>query len=225
MIGSMTDVVGDLLPYAVGVALSPVPLIAVFLLLGAPAGRAAGALFVLARVVTLAVVVVLAAALADLLPESRGPSLAGAVLRILLGAALMVWAVVQVVRPDGARADSDKPGWMASMGKASPAGAARIGVLLSAANLKELALGLGAGLTVASEDLAPGAVVGVAVAYAVLACLGTIVAVAAFWLAEDRVSRPLDRARVWLVRNSVVLVAIVLLVIGAVLAGGGVRDL
>lgn len=225
MIGSMVDVVGDLLPYAVGVALSPVPLIAVFLVLGAPAGRVAGVALVVARVGTVAGVAVIVAFLADLLPESNGTSPLGVLLRIVLGVVLMVWAVVQLVRRTDQSESSDQPAWMVSMASASVPGAARIGVLLSAVNVKELAFGAGAGLTIAAADIGAGATVVVAVGYAVVACLASVVAVAAFWFAEDRVSRPLDRTRVWLARNSTVLVALVLLVIGAVLVGEGLQDL
>ncbi|WP_369374632.1 GAP family protein [Promicromonospora sp. Populi] len=220
----MVDVVGDLLPYAVGVALSPVPLIAVFLVLGAPAGRAAGAALVGARVGTVAGVAVIAAFLADLLPESNGTSPIGLVLRILLGAVLMVWAVVLLLRRADQSESSDQPAWMATMGNASVPEAARIGVLLSAVNVKELAFGAGAGLTIAAAEIGAGATVVAAVGYAVIACLVSVAAVVAFWFAEDRVSRPLDRTRVWLARNSTVLVAIVLLVIGAVLVGESLQD-
>jgi threonine/homoserine/homoserine lactone efflux protein len=225
MISSMVDVVGDLLPYAVGVALSPVPLIAVFLVLGAPAGRVAGAALVVARVVTVAGVAAVVAFLADLLPESNGTSTAGLVLRIVLGAVLMVWALVQIVRRTDRDEATDHPAWMVSTGSASVPGAARIGVVISVANLKELAFGVGAGLTIAAADLGAGATVVVAVGYAVVACLVTVVVVLAFWCAEDRVSRSLDRTRAWLARNSTVLVALVLLVIGAVLVGEGLSDL
>ena len=225
MIGLMVDVVGDLLPYAVGVALSPVPLIAVFLVLGAPSGRVAGAALVGARILTVAGVAAVAAFLADLLPESNGTSPLGVLLRIVLGAALMVWAVVQIVRRPDKDENNDQPTWMVSMGSASVPAAARIGVVLSTANVKELAFGTGAGLMIAAGDLGVGATIAAALVYAVVACLATVVAVVAFWFAEDRISRTVDRTRVWLVRNSAVLVAFVLLVIGAVLVGDGLGAL
>ncbi|PUB27001.1 Sap-like sulfolipid-1-addressing protein [Promicromonospora sp. AC04] len=225
MITHMVDVVGDLLPYAVGVALSPVPLIAVFLVLGAPAGKAAGTALVAARVVTVAGVATIVALLADLLPESNGTSPIGLLLRIVLGAVLMVWAVVQIVRRPDRNESSDQPAWMATMGNASVLQAARIGVVLSTVNVKELAFGAGAGLTIAAADLGAGATVAAAAGYAVIACLATIAVVVAFWFAEDRVTGPLDQTRVWLGRNSTVLVALVLLVIGAILVGESLNDL
>lgn len=222
---TMVDVVGDLVPYALGVALSPVPLIAVLLVLGAPAGRVSGAAFVAARVISVAGVATVAALVAELLPERNGTSPVGDVLRISLGVALMVWAVVKVARQRHTPKDRSEPAWMVALGGASPAQAARIGVVLSAANVKELAFGVGAGLTIATGELEGAAAVAAAVVYSLLACLLSVVAAVAFWFFEDRVSLALDRTRVWLARKSTFLIALVLLVIGAVLVGEGVRDL
>jgi hypothetical protein len=41
----LTEAIGDLLPSAIGVAISPVPIIAVILMLGTPNARATGAAF------------------------------------------------------------------------------------------------------------------------------------------------------------------------------------
>jgi hypothetical protein len=43
----LTDVIGDLLPSAFAVALSPIPMVAVVLVLGAPRARTAGPAFAL----------------------------------------------------------------------------------------------------------------------------------------------------------------------------------
>ena len=50
----MLPILGDLLPYAVPVALSPLPMIAVVMLLLAPAGTRGGLGFLVGRVATLA---------------------------------------------------------------------------------------------------------------------------------------------------------------------------
>ncbi|HOW02312.1 MAG TPA: hypothetical protein PLY19_12720 [Rhodoglobus sp.] len=52
---TVVDVIGHALPLAVGVALSPFPLISVVLLLMSPQGRAAGATFLVGRILGLAV--------------------------------------------------------------------------------------------------------------------------------------------------------------------------
>lgn len=111
------------------------------------------------------------------------------------------------------------PAWMASLSNSTVGGAARSGILLSAANPKELAFGVGAGLTIASVNLGTAGILGASFGYAVLACLVLIVAVVACWLAEERVGPALDAVRAWLVQNYAVVVAIVLVLIGVVLIG------
>ena len=52
----MGEVFGQLLPIAVGIAISPLPIVAVVLMLATPRGRVNGPAFVLAWIVGLAVV-------------------------------------------------------------------------------------------------------------------------------------------------------------------------
>ena len=217
---------GDLLPYAVGVALSPLPLIAVLLVLGSSSPRAASAFFLVGRYVTVGAVALIAAFLAELLPEKGGTSFVGAVLRILLGAALIVWAVTKTVHWAAGRGqEPELPGWMASIQGTSPPRAARLAVILSTVNVKEVAFGIGAGLTIGAGHLGPGAVVVVALLYAVLACAGVIAIVVSYLVAADRVGPALERVRDWLVANNKIIIAAVLLVIGAILVGEGLRAL
>ena len=160
----MLDVVGDLIPFAVGVALSPLPLIAVLLVLGSSSPRAASAFFLVGRYVTVAAVALLAAFAAGLLPEQGDTPFVGAVLRIVLGVVLIGWAVHKTVHWAGGRdQEPELPGWMASIQGTTPAGAARLAVILSIVNVKEIAFGVGAGLTIGTGRLGPGGVVGTSV--------------------------------------------------------------
>ena len=92
----MLQAIGDLLPLAVGVALSPLPIIAVILMLGTPKARANGPAFalgwVLGLVVVSAVVVVVAGG-ADQ-PDSGSSNTADTV-KLLLGFAFLFMAFRQ----------------------------------------------------------------------------------------------------------------------------------
>ncbi|MET0854874.1 MAG: GAP family protein, partial [Microterricola sp.] len=215
----MLELIGDLLIYGAAVALSPIPPIAVILLLRSRSGLGAGAAFLVARVLVLVLVAALIAFGAELLPEPGDSSPVTAILRIGLGIGLIVLAAVKwCSRPKVGEA-ATLPAWMASLSDSSVSGAARSGILLSAANPKELAFGVGAGLTIASAHLGPAGIVVASLGYAVLACIVLIVAVVGCWLAEERVGPALDAVRTWLVQNYAVVVALVLLLIGIVLIG------
>lgn len=222
---AMVEMLGELFPYAIGVALSPLPLIAVLLVLRSLAGRAAGAAFLAARLVVILAVAAIAALVADFLPESNGVSATGAAIRILLGTVLMVWAATKLIQRSKAAAEPSPPQWVAALEGTTTLGAARWGVILSAANIKELAFGIGAGVTIGSAAIGIGPTIAAAAIYAILACMGVILAVGAFWVAADRVREPLDRARTWLISNNTVILGAVLLIIGAMLIGHGLSAL
>ena len=89
------EAIGDLLPSAVGVALSPVPIVAVILMLGTPRARTNGPAFAagwVAGLVTVGVIVLLVAGNAD---SSGDTSTAVDVVVLLFGVLLLAVAVKQ----------------------------------------------------------------------------------------------------------------------------------
>jgi hypothetical protein len=181
--------------------------------------------FLAARFGFVFAVAVVVALVADAIPEAGPPSPVVTVIRLLLGIALIVSAIVTWVRHARSDEEPGMPSWMSSIESTTVGGAARLGILLSVANLKELAFGVGAGLTIGGARLGAAADIALALVYTVLACLGVIVAVVAVWVAEDRVSATLENVRGWLVRNNKPVIGAVLLIVGAVLVGEAIWSL
>lgn len=102
-------------PLGVGVALSPIPIIAVVLMLATPRGRLNGPAFVLGWVVGLVVVgtvVLLVSAGLGASDAEQGPASWVEVVKLLLGLGLIVLAGLQWRgRPHGDDAPA-LPGWM-----------------------------------------------------------------------------------------------------------------
>jgi hypothetical protein len=112
----MGEALGDLLPSAVGVAISPIPIVAVILMLGTPQARTTGSAFaagwILGLVVVSVAVLVVASGADD--PDS-GTSTAVDVIRILLGLLFLALAARQWHgRPRAGQAESLPP-WMAAV--------------------------------------------------------------------------------------------------------------
>ena len=216
----MNDALGETLPLALGVAISPVPIIAAILMLLSPAAARTGSAFLLGWLAGIAVALGASIALGDLLPsgEEGGDRPALAVVQLLLGIGLVVLAVRQWrSRPTGDE-EPALPAWMAGLDTITAGKAAGLGVALAAANPKNLFLAVGAGVAIAQADLGTGTVV-VAGVWVVLAASSVLVPVATALLAPARVAGPLDRLRAWLAVNNATVMSVLLLVIGVDLLG------
>jgi len=218
----MLTVLGDLIPYAVPVSLSPLPIIAVLLLLLAPAGRRGAVWFIAGRALALAVpafVVGLAAARLDW----PGTGDRGGWLRVGFGLLLLAGAMLVWRRRPPAGSTPPAPGWVRAVEAATPPDALRFGLTLTIANPKELALVFGAGLIVGSAALPVGRALAVSAIFAVLASLGAAAPI--IWAATAGPSgqRTLVAARDRLLRYQSVLMAGVLLLLGVMLIGSGIE--
>ncbi|WP_130179404.1 GAP family protein [Cryobacterium sp. SO1] len=109
---------------------------------------------------------------------------------------------------------------MASIEDSTPATAARLAVLLSVANPKELLLGVGAGITIGSAGLPLGSTITVAAAYTLIAATSVLVPVVSAFVARDGLRARLEDLRQFLVRHNAAIMSVLLLVIGAALIGG-----
>ena len=215
------EVLGDTLPFAVGLLLSPSPIIVALLILLSPSGTARGVIYGLGRLLGVALVAVLVSLLTEVITIESGSPLVSASLRMALGVALLGFAVVKWLRRPKTTEDVPLPMWMASVEGMSPTGAAGLGFLLPVANPKELALTIGAGLTIGGAGLPRAATFTLALCYTVIGCLTVIVPIAAFVVDRDRMVGPLGRARDWLVQNNDTIMSVVFVVIGSMLIGAG----
>jgi threonine/homoserine/homoserine lactone efflux protein len=223
----MTAVLGDLLPLALGVAISPVPIIAVILMLLAPKAGGTSAGFLLGWVLGVVVATVVFVVLAEVagLGASAGPSTASSWIKIVLGALLLVLAVMQWRSRPAEGEEPALPSWMAAIDTFTPVKAAGLGFLLSAVNPKNLAMAVAAGVTIGGAALAVGqAVIAVAV-FTVLAASTVALPVIVYAVAADLMHKPLDSLRGWLVHNNATVMSVLLAVIGVVLLGKGIGGL
>ncbi len=211
----------DLLPFAIGVFASPLPVIIAIVMLFTPAPRPTSIVYVVTWVLGLTVATLVFVALARFLQDARGDGSWGTYLRIVAGLALLVMAV----RMWQGRDAKQTPAWLTSLMESGPKQAVRYGVLMSAANPKELLMALAAGLTVAAAGVSPAqATVSLAVFVAVGAA-SVVAPLVVFLLGGQSTLRALSRAREWLQRNNAAVAAVVLGFLGLWLAIGGLLKL
>jgi threonine/homoserine/homoserine lactone efflux protein len=140
---------------AVGVALSPVPIIAVVLMLGTRRGAANGPAFLLGWIIGLAVV----GGIILLVSSGAGASDQGAPadwvswLKLILAAVLFGIAVGQWRSRPRAGGQADLPKWMHTIERFTPGRSVAIGFALAAINPKNLLLTVGAATTIAQSGI------------------------------------------------------------------------
>jgi threonine/homoserine/homoserine lactone efflux protein len=221
----LNDAIGDLLPSALAVALSPIPIVAVVLVLGTPRARSAGPAFALGWIagltaVSVVVVVVLGSG-AD--PDGDDPGLDW--LKIAIGILFLLMAAQQWRKRPKDGQEPEMPRWMTTIDTATPPRAALLGAALSGANPKNLALTLAAAASIAEAGL-DGADTAIAVGVFVALGSATVAGSVLFYLVDaDRAARPLAAIKRFMSENNAVIMMIVLLLLGAKLLGDGLAVL
>ncbi|GAA2481332.1 GAP family protein [Terrabacter carboxydivorans] len=220
----MGAAIGDVLGNAVGVAISPVPVIAVILMLFSPAAARNAPAFLAGWVLALGAVTAAVAVLGGL-GGGDGSSVVGGVVKVVVGLLFLVLALRQWRSRPVPGAEPQPPAWMSSIDSFTAAKAFGFGAVFAGANPKNLGLTLAAATTIASSGLATGGKVAVGAVYVVLASLTVAVPVVAYLVARDRVAPALDRAKVWLVANNATVMVVLFLVLGAKVLGDGISAL
>lgn len=215
----MNGVIGDILPLAVGVAISPVAIIAaILMLLSAQAGRTSVG-FLLGWVVGIAAAVIVFTVVSASLGAARSPTGVSWV-KVVLGAVLMADGLRQW---RGRGDDKGPPPWMARIDRMGFVAAVGLGLALAAINPKNLLMAVAAGVAIGAGGLGVGDGLVVVIAiYTVIAASTVAVPVVAYAVARDRMRTPLAETKAWLQHNNAAVMSVLFLVIGAVLVGKGV---
>jgi hypothetical protein len=223
----MGNAVGDVLPLAIGVAISPVPIIAVILMLFSARARSNGPAFAAGWILGLAIVggIVLAIAGTQDLSSDNGASKVAALIKLLLGLLLLGLAAGQWRKRPKPGEAPHVPKWMAAIDSFTPGKALGLAVLLSAVNPKNLTLTLGASLDIANANLSTGEAIGTLIVFIVVGSVTVVGPVLYYLLAGNRAAKLLDTWKAWLTQNNATVMFVLLLVMGTVLVGKGIGGL
>lgn len=222
----MVAVIGEVLPLALGIAISPIPIIAVILMLLAPKARLTSFGFLLGWVAGIIIALTVFTLLAGVVPEQdpQESRPVQGIIRIVLGLLMLVLAFGQWRKRPEPGAQPVLPKWMSAIDKTTFAVALGLGFLLSALNPKNLMMAAAAGVDIGSAGLGSGAAVGVFAIFTVIAASTVLVPVLGYALAPGKLGGPLDRLRKWLADENATVMAVLLLVIGVVMVGKGISS-
>lgn len=222
---AMGDVVGEILPFAVGVAVSPIPIAAVIVMLFTTKARTNAPSFMAGWIIGLLVVGFIVLLIPGLEVDSGDPSTTTGVVKGLLGVLLLVagWAAWRK-RP-GPSETAEAPKWMDAIDGFGTGKSFGMGFMLSALNPKNLLLVAAAAVAISTSGLSTGEEVGALLVFTLIAASTVAVPVIGYLIAGDRADSALAKAKDWLIQNNSVVMAILLLVFGVSLIGDAIEIL
>jgi threonine/homoserine/homoserine lactone efflux protein len=223
----MGEAIGQLLPAAIGVAISPLPIVAVVLMLVTPRGKVNGPAFLLGWLVGLALVGVLALSVAGGADASEdgGPADWVAWLNLALGVLLLLLALKGWRGRPRPGEVAEAPKWMQAVDTFTPVKALGAGVVLSAANPKNLLLALGAAAGVAETGISAGEEAVAWIVFVVLASVGVGAPVVLSLALGERSRSMLEELKTWMSVHSAAIMTLILLLLGFKLVGEGIAGL
>jgi Sap, sulfolipid-1-addressing protein len=219
--------ISEVLPFAIGIAISPIPIIGVILILFSTRARVNGPMFLAGWVVGLSVVSTVVYLLSQAANAATDSTTSDSISWgkiglgvLLLGLARRNWAK----RPKDGEIP-ELPKWLATVESITPVRAFGLAILLSVVNPKNLVLVVGAAAGLGQLDLSTDdAIVALAVFVAV-ASLSIVFAVAYDLFGGERARASLEDLRAWMTVHNTAVMAVLFLVFGVVLISKGIGPL
>ncbi len=168
----------DLIPLAVGMLLSPLPIVAIVAIVLSPHGRAAAPLYT-AVSTAVSFVFVSIGALASASASAASPSgparTVSFVLAIVLTLGFTVFAVASWLSRPKPGEQPKAPSWLAAIDTITPAKAATLGLIMAMTNTKNIPLALKGGALIGEAHLPQLAAAGLCLALAITGSLLLII--------------------------------------------------
>ncbi len=223
----MSEAIGQILPMAVGVAISPIPIIAIVLMLGTPRARSNGVAFTVGWLAGLTLVgaIMLVIATDNATGDSGEPATWASVLKLVFGVLfLLIAARTWRTRPRPG-AEPEMPQWMQAIDSFTAGKALGAGVLLSALNPKNLALTIAAAVAIAETGASTGEEAAALVVFVVLGSLTILTPLVIYFAMGARAKDILDGLKMWMGAHNAAIMTVLLLVLGAKLIGDAISGL
>ena len=216
-----------MLTMAVGVALSPIPIIASVLLVSSVGGRAKDLAYVVGCAASTAVIggILIAVGVGSGTSDSGGQSTGTSVLKLVVGGLLLAMAARQWRGRPLPDEEPPLPKWMGALDSFTAAKALVAGIVVVGLNPKNLLLIVAGAAAVAGAGASAGEEAIAWAVFTMIAIVGVATPVVIAFAMGDRADGLLERLRGWMAHNNGVIMAVILLLIGAKLLGDGVAGL
>jgi threonine/homoserine/homoserine lactone efflux protein len=224
---SLGNAIGQMLPAAVGIAISPLPIVAVVLMLVTDRARTNGPAFVIGWWLGVAIVggIVLALASGADASDAGEPADWVSWLKLILGLLLLALAVKQWRERPRGDSQPEAPKWMSALDSFTPAKAAGMAVVLSGLNPKNLLLVIAGAAAIAQTGIDTGDQVIALIIFVLIASIGVAAPVALYFALGSRSSEVLNGLKDWMATNNAVILGVLFVILGVKLVGDAISGL
>ena len=213
-----------MLPFAVGIAISPIPIVAIVLMLGTANAKSDSLSFLAGWIVAMAVAgAILLAVVGSSDPTDNGaPADWSSTLKLVLGIVLLGLAVKQWRNRPRAGEDAPMPKWMSSIEGFTPVKSAGLGAIVSVVNPKNLILIIGGVTAISQTDVAGGDQAIVWAIFILIATIGVAAPVVIYFAMGDKAAGILADLKAWMAHHNAAIMAVILVIIGVKLIGDSI---
>lgn len=208
-------VVGELLSPAIGIAISPFPIVGLILILLSQRAKESSLFYMLGWLLGNSVVYLVAAFLLHTASEASGePSTMQKIVRLFFGCVLILLAVKKFIQRPKKGEEAKVPKWFSKVEDIKPMGAFSLGLLLSAANPKNMLFGISAGVSVGSLSLTNGKLLGSLLLFVGIAGITVYLPTILFLIKGTAIHQQLTQLKTWLMQNNALIMSLLMLFIG-----------
>lgn len=221
----MNSAISDVAPMAIAVSISPLPIIAIILILLSQKARSNGVAFLLGWIIGLAVAEVAVLALVILVnfTPGAGPLKLIAWLKVAVGVLVIFLGIRQWLQRPKPGEEPIMPRWMLSIDSLTPIRALGLAAALSAAGNIALILAAAVAIAQANLDIEQNAS---ALGFFILIGSITVAAVVGYHvIAGDAATMRLTIWKTWLLKNNATVMSVMLILVGVLLLSKGVSGL
>lgn len=196
-------------------------------MLGTPRARSNAPAFALGWLVGLAIAggVTLVIASGRAQEDGSGPATWVSVLKLILGLLFLLLAARTWHGRPRAGEEAPMPKWMRVIDRFTATRSLVFGVVLSAANPKNLALTVAAAAAIGQAGISTGEVIGALAVFILIGSLTILAPVFLYFALGARAAALLDDAKAWMAAHNAAIMTVLFLVLGVTLIGDAIAGL
>jgi threonine/homoserine/homoserine lactone efflux protein len=223
----MGTAIADILPQAVGVAISCLGIVAVILTLFSKNARSASLGYLIGWVLGIVIFLTIMVVVAQPTEEATGgeASPLSGIVHLLLALLFFYLAYKNWKQRPKPGEQGEMPKWMSSIDAMTAGKALVLGVLLGAINPKNAALIISAGVSIVAAGLETTQTIIVMIVFIIIACVSIAAPVIVYLTMGDKATPMLNSWKSWLTFNNATVMMILFLLFGVSMLSKGISGL